>query len=243
MKIILMDLYFCIFSITTYAQSGFYKEQLRFSRVRDAVATHGEELKNRLATKGLKPDNFELFIRAFKSEKEVEIWVKNKDTLQYQLLYTFSFCVLSGQLGPKRQQRDLQVPEGLYHIDRFNPYSNFHLSLGTNYPNLSDKKRAMGNTGGNIFIHGDCVSIGCIPINQSIEVLYLLAVWAKDAGQLKIPVYIYPMHLNTQNLEVKQQHKHIKLWKELAPFYQYFEKHKQIAKFTILPDGSYHINK
>jgi len=45
--------------------------------------------------------------------------------------------IASGKLGPKRQQGDMQIPEGFYHISGFNPASNFYLSLRINYPNPS----------------------------------------------------------------------------------------------------------
>ena len=49
-----------------------------------------------------------------------------------------------------------------------------------------------GNLGGDIFIHGDCVSIGCIPItNTCIEELYVLAMEAKNNGQTKLPVHVF----------------------------------------------------
>ena len=45
----------------------------------------------------------------------------------------------SGTTGPKRAEGDYQVPEGFYYINEFNPNSKYHLSLGLNYPNASDK--------------------------------------------------------------------------------------------------------
>ena len=72
-----------------------------------------------------------------------------------------------GQPWPQATQGDSQVPEGFYHMDRFNPLSNFHLSLGVSYPNQSDRiLGASGRLGGDIFIHGDCVTIGCVPITD-----------------------------------------------------------------------------
>jgi murein L,D-transpeptidase YafK len=69
-------------------------------------------------------------------------------------------------LGPKRRKGDGQVPEGLYVIDTFNPNSIFYLSLGINCPNASDRVLGKGELGGDIFIHGNRVTIGCIPIRD-----------------------------------------------------------------------------
>ena len=83
----------------------------------------------------------------------------------------------SGTTGPKRLQGDFQVPEGFYHINEFNPNSNYHLSMGLNYPNSSDRILSDSlRPGGEIYIHGSCVSVGCIPLNDDeIEELYLIA--------------------------------------------------------------------
>lgn len=182
---------------------------------------------------------FELFIRAFKKEKQLEVWAKNKTDLTFKLLVTYPFCTTSGELGPKRQEGDFQIPEGCYWIDRFNPNSNFHLSLGLNYPNDADRKLGHPVTpGSNIFIHGDCVSVGCIPITDSkIEVLYELASRAKTNGQNRIQVHIFP----SQELEVliKEGNQHQAFWKELLPIFNYFETKKQLPKFWIRQNGSY----
>lgn len=60
-------------------------------------------------------------------------------------------------LGHKRIEGDGKTPEGQYFIDRRNPNSAFHLSIGISYPNAQDiaRARAMGKSpGGEIFIHG-----------------------------------------------------------------------------------------
>jgi len=48
-------------------------------------------------------------------------------------------------------------PEGVYFIDRFNPRSQYHLSVGISYPNAEDAAYAQAfarSAGGDIFIHG-----------------------------------------------------------------------------------------
>ncbi|MEM6771921.1 MAG: hypothetical protein AAF597_15170, partial [Bacteroidota bacterium] len=82
-----------------------------------------------------------MFLRVFKHEDQIEAWVKPDTAATYALLKTFPVCRKSGELGPKRAQGDLQVPEGIYYVDRFNPNSNYHLSLGLNYPNTADRRR------------------------------------------------------------------------------------------------------
>jgi len=59
--------------------------------------------------------------------------------------------------GHKQFEGDGRTPEGSYVIDRRNPNSLFHLSIGISYPNEVDRAfaRAQGKSpGGDIFIHG-----------------------------------------------------------------------------------------
>ncbi|WP_368737359.1 murein L,D-transpeptidase family protein, partial [Acinetobacter pittii] len=76
-------------------------------------------------------------------------------------------CALSGVLGPKRKEGDYQVPEGFYYINEFRPNSNYHLALGLNYPNAADIQWSDSlHPGNEIFIHGGCITVGCIPIQD-----------------------------------------------------------------------------
>lgn len=95
---------------------------------------------------------------------------------------------------------DYQVPEGFYYINEFNPRSNYHLSLGLNYPNASDRILSDSmRPGGDIYIHGSCVTVGCIPVNdQQIEEVYILAAHAKNSGQDFIPVHIFPVRYSNK---------------------------------------------
>lgn len=59
--------------------------------------------------------------------------------------------------GHKAREGDGRTPEGRYRIDRRNPQSAFHLSLGLNYPRPLDRLLAAAkgvSPGGDIFIHG-----------------------------------------------------------------------------------------
>ena len=156
----------------------------------------------------------------------------------------------SGTLGPKRMEGDYQMPEGLYYINEFNPNSNFHLALGLNYPNASDKILSDSlHPGSEIYIHGKCLSTGCIAIdNKPIEEVFLLATLAKDAGQDFIPVHIFPIKFN-----VKKSFEYLALIsKENQPLQQfiislknvfdYFEEKKQLPLVFITKSGNYSIN-
>jgi murein L,D-transpeptidase YafK len=217
---------------------------MQYSRVRVAYSEKEVTLKKELEGIQIPLNELNIFIRAFKKEKQLEIWVKKKSDTTYQYFKTYNFCSLSGTVGPKRKQGDGQTPEGIYHIDRFNPQSNFYLSLGINYPNASDKILVSSNPGGDIFIHGSCVTIGCIPItDEYIKELYLLCVEARNNGQLKIPVYLFPMHLTPENLQLLQKRdvneSVKKLWTNLKEVFDYFECYKKVPPVSVSSDGMY----
>ena len=74
-----------------------------------------------------------------------------------QLLREYRFELGFDPLGHKVREGDGRTPEGSYRIDRRNPNSRYHLSLGLSYPDADDVAvaRSQGlNPGGDIFIHG-----------------------------------------------------------------------------------------
>lgn len=172
-----------------------------------------------------------MLLRAFKKERQLEVWVGDK-TGPMKMFRTYPVLAASGKLGPKLREGDLQVPEGLYRIDRFNPKSKFHLSLGIDYPNARDRERKEPKPGGDIFIHGEAVSIGCLAIgNEAIEEVYLLAL---DTKKKPIPVHIFPTRMDdagwtwlTSTFRSKEHADLIRFWSEIRPAYLRFEKSRQ----------------
>ncbi len=181
------------------AESFEYTQQQR-PRVRDAFARQAKTVAADFAKAGATWPPTGIFLRGFKHEGALELWARKAkrpggaDTGERVLVRTFPICAASGVLGPKARSGDYQVPEGFYAIDRFNPNSSYHLSLGVSYPNAVDKARAAGKPpGGDIFIHGNCVTIGCLPLEDDpVEALYVTAVMARSGGQGALPVHLFP---------------------------------------------------
>src|SRR6476620_9457013 len=147
--------------------ADFKTEQIKNERVKTAYGEKEKPLAAQLKTAGVNLATMQVYLQVFKHERLLAIWVKNKSDKNYQLLGEMPFCAGSGRLGPKNQQGDKQIPEGFYFIDRFHPESKYYLSLGLNYPNAADKARSKAeNLGGDIFIHGKCMSLGCISITD-----------------------------------------------------------------------------
>lgn len=228
-------------------QTASFKETQRaYSRVKTAYEEKEAIVKKFFSDKKLNFGSFQLFIRAFKKEEVLEVWIKESSKVQFVLLHTYDFCSTSGVPGPKRKEGDLQIPEGVYHINHFNPLSNFYLSLGINYPNasdliLSDKRKP----GGLIYIHGNCVTVGCIPItDDKIKELYVLAVEAKNNGQQKIPVHIFPARLDAgvvaKLIETEKADAQTSaFWKNLEPVYSDFQQSKKLKTVRVNAKGEY----
>jgi murein L,D-transpeptidase YafK len=210
--------------------------------VTKARAERAEDVARMYRDAGLAGAPTELFVRAFKAERTLELWGGARGK-PLRLLRTFALCGFSGELGPKRARGDLQIPEGLYRINVFNPRSQFHLSLGIDYPNQSDRIRTAGNDpGGEIFLHGGCATIGCLPIGDAeIEVLYLALLDVRSRGQQSIAVHIFPTKLAAGwRARVAQARQWFAFWDELERFYEDFEQTRRPPRFRIHPrTGAY----
>lgn len=225
--------------------TNFFEQQLKFPRVQAANREKGKAVSDLLSSKSINSSNFDLFLRAFKKEQKLEVWAKNKSEDTFILLKTYEFCATTGVLGPKRRSGDRQIPEGFYEVDLFNPQSQYLLSFRINYPNKSDLVFADKlNPGDNIFIHGHCVTIGCIPIgDENIQELYLIAAKAKSAGG-KINVHIFPTIMNEQNYkainnEFGTDASLLAFWSWLKPGFDAFENSKKLPLVSIEESGKY----
>lgn len=233
------------FLLATIIQEPSFREiQMSYPRVKTAYREKEATVKGYFHKNGITYGGFRLFIRVFKDEQRVEAWVLENGGDKYKLLHTFPFCATSGTLGPKRREGDLQIPEGVYSVNHFNPESNFFLSLGVSYPSASDRILSdPRRPGGAIYIHGNCVTIGCIPITDDmIKELYILAVEARNNGQKSIPIHIFPSKLDDDGLRrLVRQHgnEHAAFWQNLQPVYLDFERTGTLRRVSIDSSGQY----
>ncbi|PZO66426.1 MAG: hypothetical protein DI498_07210 [Paracoccus denitrificans] len=102
-------------------------------------------------------------------------------------------------IGHKQFSMDGKTPEGDYLIDRRNPNSRYHLSLGVSYPNEADIAYAVSqgrDPGGDIFIHGRGPegnifarskrdwTVGCVAVtDEEMEMLYAMV---RDGTPIRI---------------------------------------------------------
>jgi len=220
-------------------------EQKDYPRVRNARTQCAAKIDTLFSQNGLEYPA-RIFLRAFKLEKELELWAFSDSDSSYILLRTYAICVTSGTPGPKRIEGDFQIPEGFYKIIGFNPVSSFHLSLKIDYPNSSDKILSDHTTpGGEIYIHGSCVTIGCIPItDEFIKELYVIVLDSKDAG-FAVPVHIFPCKMDSSACieelgNLSEYDENLKMfWENIKIGYDFFEKNAKLPKISATSDGSY----
>jgi murein L,D-transpeptidase YafK len=235
-----------LFYNSMLAQSDFLAQQKKHERVRKAIEDKQVLIEKKLKSFEIQLNNVHILFVAFKDVARVDLYGRKQRDDAFRLIRSFPVCAASGDLGPKRKEGDMQVPEGFYFINRFNPVSNFYLSLGLNYPNASDKlKSTYPRLGGDIFIHGSCVTIGCLPMTDDlIKEIYLYAIHAKNNGQERIPVYIFPFEMTDQNM-MKYREKFVsdakllKFWDNLKPGYDAFMQKKKELKFGLTTNGDY----
>jgi hypothetical protein len=135
---------------------------------------------------------------AFKKERRMELWAKHSNT-SWHHIHTYSLTAFSGRLGPKLKEKDGQIPEGIYRLITFNPFSSMHLSMMIDYPNHFDRLQASKDgrrkLGNNIFLHGRSLSAGCLAVgDQAIDQLFLLT---RRVGLGHVKVIIAPNDLRT----------------------------------------------
>jgi murein L,D-transpeptidase YafK len=248
MKLLLI--YFSLFFLNSEIPLLSYRAtQLKCTRIREAYNDKEKTVIKTLAGHSISRDSLRIYLRAFKTEKIVELWAKNTSDSAFTLIRKFAICDISGEIGPKRRYHDLQVPEGFYHITTFNPYSKYYLSMQINYPNASDSIRGVqGHLGNLIFIHGECLSSGCIAMgNDNIKELFVYCIEAYNSGQEQIDLTIYPAKLNYNiysglTTRYRKYKDEISLWADLKKSYDLFEQSKVPPTVKFLPDGTHEVN-
>ncbi|MAC95405.1 MAG: hypothetical protein CMC96_07875 [Flavobacteriales bacterium] len=155
-------------------------------------------LQNNLSLAGYKMDYpKEIILVAFKEEQILQVYAKDYNGIR--IIKEYPFTAYSGKLGPKLKEGDRQIPEGIYNVEYLNPNSSYYLSIKVSYPNDFDKSKTeltnITELGGDIFIHGKAVTIGCIPIgDEAIEEVFVLT---QKAITNNIKVIISPRDFRT----------------------------------------------
>lgn len=174
--------------------------------------------------------NSPILVRIFKQEAELEVWKQDRDG-RFALLKTYPICRWSGDLGPKVREGDRQAPEGFYTITpaQMNPQSAYYLSFNTGYPNAFDQ--ALGRTGSQLMVHGDCSSRGCYAMtDEQIAEIYALGRESFFGGQRAFQLQAYPFKMTPMNMAKHRNNPNMPFWRMIKEGYDHFEVTKQEPK-------------
>lgn len=221
--------FFCLYFLLLSAIADAVPES---NRSRKAIEKVLPLLREEFDSKGLKL-GAPIFIRIFKESKELEIWVKKKET--FRLFKTYAIHYFSGNLGPKLREGDRQAPEGFYYVpaSQMNPNSRFHLSFNLGYPNKYD--RGLGRTGSALMVHGSTVSIGCFAMTDPvIEEVYAIADLALRGGQKFFRVHIFPFRMTREAMKDHKDSQWIGFWRNLKEGYDFFESNQNPPNVEVL---------
>ena len=164
-----------------------------------------------------------VFIRIFKLESELEMWVEKDGRFDH--FATYPICLWSGRLGPKLKEGDRQAPEGFYTVDaeQLNPNSRMHRSFSLGFPNLYDQTH--GRTGSFLMVHGGCASVGCYAVTDPVvDEIWRLVTAALDKGQPRFAVHAFPFRMTDPNLKLRRGSHWDGFWAELKTGYDLFEQ-------------------
>jgi murein L,D-transpeptidase YafK len=197
-----------------------------------AQAPLSEKTLAEMTSKNMDKDS-PILVRLFKEESEMEVWKKNRDG-EFALLKTYPVCRWSGDLGPKKKEGDRQAPEGFYNITpgQMNPASNYYLAFNTGFPNAYD--RAMGYTGSELMVHGDCSSRGCYAMtDEQIQEIYALGRESFFGGQRSFQLQAYPFRMTALNMAKHRNNPNFAFWKMIKDGYDHFEASRQEPKVAV----------
>src|SRR6516165_5640230 len=197
-----------------------------------AKAPLSEKMVAEIAAKNMDKES-PILGRIFKEESEMEIWKQNRDG-EFVLLKTYPICRWSGDLGPKKKEGDRQAPEGFYTITpgQMNPNSNYYLAFNTGFPNAYD--RAMGYTGAELMVHGDCSSRGCYAMtDEQIQEIYALARESFFGGQKAFQLQAFPFRMTPLNMAKHRDNPNFAFWKMLKEGYDHFNATHREPKVAV----------
>jgi hypothetical protein len=103
-----------------------------------------------------------------------------------------------------------------------NPQSAYYLSFNMGYPNAFDK--ALGRTGSQLMVHGDCSSRGCYAMtDEQISDIYALGRESFFGGQRAFQVQAYPFRMTPVNMAKHRNNPNMPFWKMIKVGYDHFE--------------------
>src|SRR5690349_5752809 len=102
-------LFLSIAAMSQGTQVSFIDFQRSLPRPSIAMTKKLDTLQKQFAAKGLQWPAKYMYVRSFKYDSQLEVWVSNSRKEPFKLFKSYRVCALAGSLGPKRMQGDYQV--------------------------------------------------------------------------------------------------------------------------------------
>lgn len=219
------------------------------------TSTNTDHLSGQILHRQLVYDKLDILLIAYKYELILQLWVKPHNAPS-EYVHIKSFDITDPNvsiLGPKSRYGDQLTPEGIYQLE-FYPslrWSDFYLAFRINYPNQHDLTRRQywqikEKSGGDINIHGSCVSIGCIPIgNPDIIELFLLIRENQKQGN-SVNMHIYPLMFDQDyaatviKSSTKNKTQLGDFWQSLRKVYNHISRYQKIPQIFINKTSGYY---
>lgn len=182
---------------------------------------------------GLTMPAAQVLIRVFKQENELELWAADKADGQLVKVATYGICYASGTIGPKKREGDGQVPEGIYTVPAYTSTWKYHLMMYLDYPNPTDRARNRQNPGSDIYIHGNCASIGCISMSdERVEEIWEATTGLQGKPNARVHVHVFPARDIGALISSNTMPEHHELWRDLQQISDTFLRDRRIPKVT-----------
>lgn len=170
----------------------------RSGAIVEAALSH---LSGDLATMGMKAGD-PVFLRAFKEEAELEVWMKPAGEPYFLLFKVYRLAGSAGQPGPKLREGDGQAPEGFYTASAasMRPETRHFLGIDIGYPNEYDRQK--GRTGSDLLIHAGTAGGGAYVLSpEGMSEVYALVDAACRAGQGEVGVHLFPFRMTDARMD------------------------------------------
>jgi hypothetical protein len=185
----------------------------------------GERLRGELADLGLALGD-PVYLRVFKEESELELWMKSRHEPHYVLFKVFRLMHCAGKPGPKLREGDGQAPEGFYFASAgsMRPETRHYLGIDLGFPNAYD--RECGYTGSDLMIHGGANAAGAFALSpQDMEEVYTVAEAGLESGQKLLRINVFPFRMTDKRMDQvwKGNPACLEFWVNLKEGYDFFE--------------------
>ncbi len=194
-------------------------------RTRIITKDAGERLRGELADLGLDLGG-PVFIRVFKEESELEVWMKSDHEPHFILFKVLRLTFCAGKPGPKSREGDGQAPEGFYFASSgsMRPETRHHLGIDLGFPNSYDQHH--GCTGSDLMIHGGVNAAGAFALSsKDMEEVYTVAEAGLEGGQKLLRINVFPFRMTDKRMDQawKGNPQCLDFWMNLKEGYDFFE--------------------